>query len=97
MRRRARPTKMRRAGIGLPMRSWVSAQLPRVHEDRKWSVCRLVVMLLLLRLLLHGRVVWLRWTLMENRGARMVDGGPVMLRAVAMRRLALVARMRVLW
>lgn len=96
MRRRTRPTEMRRAGIGLPMRSWMSTQLPRVHEDRKWSVCRLVVMLLLL-LLLHGRVVWLCRTLMENRGPRVMDGGPVMLRAVAMRRLALVARMRVLW
>lgn len=96
MRRRTRPTKMRRAGIGLPMRSWVSTQLSRVHEDRKWSVCRLVVMLLL-RLLLHGRIVWLCWTVMENRGPRVMDRGPVMLRAVAMRRLALVARMRVLW
>lgn len=94
MRRRTRPTKMRRSRIGLPVRSWMPAQLPRVHEDRKRSVCRLVMMLLLL---LHGRVVWLCWTLMENRGPRMMDGGPVMLRAVPMRLLALVARMRVLW
>lgn len=96
MRRWTGPAKMRRSGIGLPMRSWVSTQLSRIHEDRKWSVCRLVVMLLLL-LLLHGRIVWLCWTVMENRGPRVMDGGPVMLRAVAMRRLALVARMRVLW
>lgn len=78
------------------MRSWVSTQLPRVHEDRKRPVCRLVVMLLLL-LLLHGRIMWLCWTLMEDRRPRVVDGGPVMLRAVAMGLLALVARMRVLW
>lgn len=90
------PTKMRRPRIGLAMRSWVPSQLPRVHEDRKRPVCRLVVMLLLL-LLLHGRIVWLCWTLMENRGTRVMDGGPVMLRAVPMRLLALIARMRVLW
>lgn len=95
MRRRTGPTKMRWSRIGLPVRSWVPAQLPRVHKDRKRSVCRLVVMLLLL--LLHGRIVWLCWTLMENRGARVMNGGPVMLRAVPMRLLALVARMRVLW
>lgn len=34
---------------------------------------------------------------MEDRGARVMDGGPVMLRAVPMRLLALIARMRVLW
>lgn len=79
------------------MRSWVSTQLPRVHEDRERPVCRLVVMLLLLLLLLHGRIVWLCWTLMKDRGPRVMDGGPMMLRAVAMRLLALVARMRVLW
>lgn len=79
------------------MRSWVSGQLARVHEDWEGTVCRLVVMLLLLLLLLHGRIMWLCWTLMEDRGPRMMDRGPVMLRAVAMGLLALVARMRVLW
>lgn len=97
MRRRTGTTKMRGPRIGLPMCSWVPTQLARVHQDRKRPVCRLVVMLLLLLLLLHGRVVWLCRTLMENRGTRVMDGGPVMLRAVPMRRLALVARMRVLW
>lgn len=75
------------------MRSRVSAQLPRVHEDRERPVCGLVVMLLLL----HGCVVRLCGTLMENRGPRVMDGGSVMLRAVPMRLLALIARMRVLW
>lgn len=76
------------------MRSWVSTQLPRIHEDRKRPVCRLVVVMLLL---LHCRIMWLCWTLMEDGGPRVMDGGPVMLRAVAMGLLALVARMRVLW
>jgi hypothetical protein len=54
-------------------------------------------MLLVLLLLLHGRIMRLCRTLMEDGGPRVMDGGPVMLRAVAMRLLALVARMRVLW
>lgn len=48
-------------------------------------------------LLRHGRVMRFCRAFMENRGPRMVYGGPMMLRAIPVGLLALIARMRVLW
>jgi hypothetical protein len=53
---------------------------------------------MLLWLLLHVCVVGLCGTFMENRRPRVVERAPVMvLRAISMRLLVLIARMRVLW
>ena len=48
-------------------------------------------------MLLHGVVRGMRGLFMKNRGPRVVERGPVMMCVVPVRRLILIARMRVLW
>lgn len=70
----------------------VSTHLPRVHQHRQRSMRRLMVMLLR-----HRRVVRLRRAFMKDGRPGVVERGPMTLRAVSVRLLALIGRMRVLW
>jgi hypothetical protein len=68
----------------------MTTHLPGVHQDLMGMVDSWVVLHGVVRRVVSGR-------LMKSGRPRMMQRGPVMMRFVSVRRLVLIARMRVLW